>query len=87
MTSLDVPFDLRDFFVNEIAGSELILIFLAAALIAWGGASMRMPNQIIILVEILFMLIMCAFFPFLLPLTLVLIAGFVGWNFYKFIRG
>lgn len=85
--AIETAFDLYDILVNEVAGNVYIFIFLAIALIAFFGAYMRMSNGVITLMLFAFMLMMSPFFPFLLPFTLILAAGFIGWQLYKFIKG
>lgn len=79
--------DFFDIFVNEISGSVLIFLFLSLAAIVLFGSYMRMTNGAIMLICILYMLIMSAFFPFLLSITVIGAAVWMGWQLYKLIRG
>lgn len=79
--------DLYDVLVNQVAGSIYIFLFLSLITIAIIGAQMKMPDSVIALILLVYLLFLSAFFPFLLPITLYIAGAFVGWQLYKFIRG
>ena len=87
MASITNFLDLYDVLVNEVAGDVYLFIFLSMAMIAIWGAYSRLTNEAIIMIEVAFLLIMSPFFPFLLPITLLLSGVFIAWHFYKIIKG
>jgi len=79
--------DLETLFVWEIAGSELVFVFLSIAAVVMLGAYCRMPNNVIFMIVILYMLILSVILlPAIFPLTLLLIAVFFGWQVIRLFR-
>jgi len=80
-------FDWYNVFVNVIVGSPTLFIFIAIAIITFFAAKFRFPNQVILMILAVFSLIMSVFFRVMLPITILIIAGFFAWNIIKILRG
>jgi hypothetical protein len=78
--------DLRDIFVNELAGSEVLFIFLAIIFIVYYASKFRFSNGLIVITLGVFCIIMSFYFGFLLPLTLAIVGLFFAWQLYKVLR-
>jgi hypothetical protein len=62
MTSLVNFLDLRDLFVNEIAGNEWLFIFLAIGVIFFVAAYFKMNNSVAVMLALVFCAFMAVWF-------------------------
>lgn len=75
-----------DVFVNQVSGSEIIFLILSLVAIAYLAAKFRFPNQIILLISCVWLIMVSYFIPVLLPFVLVAIAIFFAIEVAKLIR-
>ena len=66
-------FDWRDLFINQIAGNEIVFIFLSFIILAILCAKFRFPNIVTMFVFIAYALIMSSQLPILLAITLLIV--------------
>jgi hypothetical protein len=78
--------DLYNVFVNEVSGTHLIFISLSCVAIMFFCSIFRMPNQATILILSVWLLFLSPFFTWLLPIALVLVCVFFGWQIVKLFR-
>lgn len=77
--------NLRNIFVNQIAGDEWIFIFLSLVAITFFCAKFRMPNMITFMINLVWLLMISPFIggTVILALVLAIAATFLGWMFIK----
>lgn len=83
-------FDLKTIFVNEIAGSALVFALLSLIFIFYVCAQFRVPNQIMMILAALWLILLGYYFASLqLFLVLGIVAGLVyfSWQMIKLLRG
>jgi hypothetical protein len=86
MVNLTHFLDLWDILVNEIIGDVWLFFFLSLLGVVIFGALMRMNNQTILLMCLLWFLLMSIFISeALLVFALILTAGWIGWQYKKLI--
>lgn len=78
----DYYLDLYNVFINEVSGGEWIFIFLSLAVIVFFGAKFRFPNNVILLICILWLVLLSQFLSVsvLTPLIVFMSAVFIGWT-------
>jgi len=84
---VDSYFDLWNVLVNEVSGSQLIFLALSTICIVAFCAKFRMPNMIILLIVTTWFLFLSPFIGFALIPTVLLASIFIGYMFYKIIKG
>jgi hypothetical protein len=75
--------DLYDLLVNDVAGHEVVFIFMSYLAIAWGAAWLRFPNIVTIMIMALWSLLMSAYFSSILPLVLLAVGLFFARALFK----
>ena len=79
-------FDWYDLFVNQMFGDPTLFIFGSFAVIGFLCLIFKFKNIVAYTVFALWALVMSAFFPVLLPITVFLIGSFFYWGLSKIIR-
>lgn len=79
------PLDLWDLFINQIAGSWVIFIAISFVMLAILGAKLRVPNQVMLILFIIYGLVIGNYFNGVLVLTIVAVSFFFSWALSKVI--
>ncbi len=78
--------DWYDLFVNQVAGDPILFIFTSFSIIAFVCLIFKFKNIVAYTVFALWALLMSAFFPALLPITVFIIGSFFYWGLSKIIK-
>lgn len=84
--NLEDYFDWYDLLVNQVAGGEVVFIFLSFIVLAFLSIKFKFHNVIALTMFALWALIMSSFFSPLFPITVFLIGSFFYWGLSKIIR-
>jgi len=79
--------DFHDILVNDVAGTPILFLFLAAIAIFIICAQFRFPNSVTFFAIAMFMLFMSFFYPAILLLAIPAIIVFGAWQVWKITRG
>lgn len=84
---LDNILDMQDFFINEVAGTLPIFIFLSLLVIMILSAQARFPNIVTFAIITVYMLIIGAFYQSVLAVIGFVIGSFIAWSLVRLISG
>ena len=79
------PLNLYDVFVNQICGDPLIFVAFSLLIIAIILAKLRVPNQVSIILFVVYGLIISPYFNSVLIITMMAVSMFFSWSMSKFI--
>jgi hypothetical protein len=80
------PLDLQTIFVNYFAGSMTIFFFIIMAVLAYLAAKFRMPNQITLIMIVLFVIFFASYYSLLYVIVIFLIGLLIYYSLSKFMK-